>query len=252
MSSLISTFISKTDSSQSNSALDSDSHSPSSSQDQKLIDLLSPYVQPLGYQIIHLEVQTHRQKVLRLYIDHLNPPQNGPKIGSKIGIQDCVQVSRVLDEKLDQLTEMNSFFPGPTGSYELEVSSPGADRPLRSLSDFIQYLGFLVRIHVYRPLTADELNNSTYQKKNPRQKHFKGTLVGLRDEKVILLVSYSHEKDQEKGPRTLKLKNKAQKKARPLTNSEEGKVEIPLPLISKANLEPQFDFEANNERESKL
>src|SRR5689334_4733847 len=108
-----------------------------------LIQLISPWVAPLGYQIIHLEVQTHRQKVLRIFIDYLD--SHGEKT---IGIDDCVQVSRALDERLDQIPEIEATF---RGTYELEVSSPGVDRPLRSATDFTRFAGREVRIHVYRP-----------------------------------------------------------------------------------------------------
>jgi ribosome maturation factor RimP len=202
-----------------------------------LIQLISPWLAPLGYQVVHLEVQSHRQKILRVFIDFLEPSP-----GNTIGIEDCVKVSRTLDERLDQSTEFEALFQG---TYELEISSPGVDRPLRTADDFERFVGKEVRIHVYRPMTGEELNNSTYQEKNPRQKNFLGTLVGLKEGKVVILVSSSEKRSQKS-----EKKGKAKTKAEPLTNSEEGtQVTIPLPLISKANLEPQFDFEGSDERE---
>lgn len=202
-----------------------------------LIQLISPWVAPMGYQIIHLEVQTHRQKILRIFIDYL---ESDPK--KTIGIEDCVQVSRALDERLDQIPEIEATFHG---HYELEVSSPGVDRPLRTASDFERFTGRDVRIHVYRPLSGEELENSGYQEKNPKQKNFFGTLVGLKESKVVLLVS-----SNAKGSQKPEKKGKAFKTAVLKTNSVEGsEVKIPLPLISKANLEPQFDFEGSDERE---
>jgi ribosome maturation factor RimP len=208
-------------------------------QDQ-IIELISPWVAPLGYQIIYLEVQSHRQKTLRIYIDHL--PSSSEKT---IGIEDCVKVSRILDEILDQLPEVQAILPG---AYELEVSSPGVDRPLRTADDFQRFAGHEVRIHVYRPMTREELENEDYQSKNPKQKNFLGTLVGFAKEKIILAVS-QQAATKGKSSQRLARKSKA-KNAELTTNSEEGpRVAIPLPLISKANLEPQFDFEDSDERE---
>jgi len=206
----------------------------------QLIQLISPWVTPLGYQIIHIEVQSHRQKVLRIYIDHVD----GSSAGA-IGIEDCVKVSRILDEQLDQMPEVQSLLPG---AYELEVSSPGVDRPLRTAQDFQKFAGQEVRIHVFRPLTGEEIENSSYQEKNPKQKNFLGVLVGLQDSKIVLSIFQN-----DKAPKKPRKKSKADSNVSLSTNSVEGlRVAIPLPLISKANLEPQFDFEAATKESHEL
>ena len=200
----------------------------------QLFELISSRIITLGYQLVHLEIQLHKQKILRVFIDHLEP--------KGIGIEDCVKVSRALDEFLDETPLVSSLLPS---TYELEVSSPGADRPLRTASDFERFQGREVRIHVYRPLQEDEINNPKYLAKNPKQKNFLGTLIGFQEGKVVLCLA---SKDHEKGNSSKKAK--AKNKAQPNTNSvEEMKITIPLPLISKANLEPHFDFEASDERE---
>jgi ribosome maturation factor RimP len=212
----------------------SDLMSTSQPNDQ-LIQLISPWVVPLGYQVIYIEMQTHRQKVLRLYIDFLEPADE-----KTIGIHDCVKVSKALDERLDQDPAIVALLPS---SYELEVSSPGVDRPLRTAQDFQRFAGREVRINVFRPVTQEELGNADYQNKNPKQKNFLGTLVGLKEDKVVLAVAGkgSHKADK---------KSKVSKKTELTTNSVEGNfLTIPLPLISKANLEPHFDFERSDERE---
>jgi ribosome maturation factor RimP len=196
----------------------------------QLIQLISPSINAIGYQVIYLEIQPHRQKVLRVYIDHLD---ESSKQG--IGIEDCVAVSRLLGEQLDQLPDIESILPG---AYELEISSPGVDRPLRTERDFQKFAGSDVRIHVYRPLTADEMENLTYYDKHPRQKNFMGSLLGIQNGKAVILI-HTNSSGSHVGKAS-----KAKKDALLTTNSVEGlKVAIPLPLISKANLEPQFDFE---------
>jgi ribosome maturation factor RimP len=192
---------------------------------QKLIELISPLVKPMGYEVVHLEV-IPRQKLLRLFIDHLDRTDG-------IGIEDCVKVTHALNEPLDAMTEVDGAFGG--GTYELEVSSPGIDRPLRTQHDFEKFKGREVRIHTFRALSGEELGNVDYQAKNPKQKNFLGTLQGVREDKVLLALNLTggHDKAQKK------LGKKAKQDASAGTNSAE--VAIPLPLISKANLEPDLE-----------
>jgi ribosome maturation factor RimP len=166
--------------------------------------------------------------VLRVFIDFADHDED-----KTIGIQDCVVVTKALDEPLDQNAEIDALFKG---AYELEVSSPGVDRPLRTENDFQRFSGRDVRLHVFRPLNAEEIENEKYQTKNPKQKNFIGQLKGIRGGKVLLAVHPS-------GSALNTGKAVAKKKASsPATNSVE-EILIPLPLISKANLEPQFDFD---------
>jgi ribosome maturation factor RimP len=190
------------------------------------VKLLSPLVNPLGFEVVYVELQTHRQKVLRLFIDFLEPRE-----GVSVGIEDCVKVARALDEPLDKLAETESSLKG---AYELEVSSPGVDRPLRTERDFERFKGREVRIHTYRALSAEELANAKYREKNPKQKNFLGVLGGLEGGKVLLAVS--------RGAGSIAAK-KSKKKNDDSGNHAIDEISIPFPLISKANLEPSFDFE---------
>ncbi len=222
---------------------------PTSSSDRivdpvdQLIHSFSSLVNPIGYQVIHIEIQSHHQKTLRVFIDHLeneSTPLASPK---GIGIEDCVKVSRTLDEYLEQSQEWSGLL---SGSYELEVSSPGVDRPLRRTEDFQKFIGNEVRIHLYRPLTADEMGNSIYHSKNPKQKNFTGTLIGIRENCIVLCI-----------PNAPSEKQKGRKSNRKLSEKDPIKdagseLTIPRPLISKANLEPKFELKPSDEREQEL
>ncbi|MCM2279624.1 MAG: ribosome maturation factor RimP [Oligoflexia bacterium] len=202
----------------------------------------------MGYEIVHLEVQLGRQKTLRLFIDF--DWETADKEAKTVGIEDCVKVTRALDEPLDRIPEIEAVFHG---AYELEVSSPGIERPLRTPKDFERFAGKEARIHVFRPLTGEELGNLAYQLSNPKQKNFLGTLSGFRDNRVLLAVpSGSADKKSAKKARD---KHKDVKtdagepasRAHPKGMSGAEEVTIPLPLISKANLEPAFDIAAEGE-----
>jgi ribosome maturation factor RimP len=202
---------------------------------ENLIQVVSQWIHPLGYQVVHIEVQTHRQKILRIFIDHLEFSSE-----KAIGIEDCVRVSRAIEESLDQSQDVDKTFDG---SYELEVSSPGVERPLRTLQDFERFSNREIRVNVYRALTHEEIENTLYHAKNPKQKNFLGQLLGLRGDKIVLKIT------EKSGDLGLK-RAKSKQKALPNTNSVEGsEILIPLPLISKAHLEPQFDFERSDESE---
>lgn len=220
-------------------------------QDQ-LITQISTLLEPLGYEVVHLEVHTHRQKVLRLFIDHLSA-----NLGA-IGIEDCATVSRALNEPLDQMPDVDHLFHG--SPYELEVSSPGVDRPLRQAKDFTRFAGKEARIHTFRPLSVEEIENPDHLKNHPKQKNFLGVLKGLKaapgsepnSAKVLIQLSESGDagKPGKKG-KTKKSKSSPQ--------SEEAEeaftqnlVAVPLSLISKAHLEPRFDLNSESETEISL
>ena len=209
--------------------------------ENQLMALISAWIFPLGYQVIQIEIQSHRQKTLRVYIDFLEPHKE-----KLIGIEDCVIVSRTIDELLDQSLEVGKLL---SGHYELEVSSPGLNRPLRTIEDFQRFVGQDARIHVYRALTSEEMANGEYHTKNSKQKNFLGILAGVIEDQVVLSIPLKDKTS--KGVRSTNLgKSPGKKNSELKTNSVEGmKIRIPLPLISKATLEPEFDFGGSDERE---
>jgi ribosome maturation factor RimP len=102
---------------------------------QKLNELLQPLVEDLGYEFIGLEYNPNpKHSVLRMYIDH----ENG------VGIQDCETVSRETAALLDVKDPIRSH-------YNLEVSSPGLDRPLFTPAHFSEFTGYEVQINLFAP-----------------------------------------------------------------------------------------------------
>ena len=102
---------------------------------QKLNELLQPLVEDLGYEFIGLEYNPNpKHSMLRIYIDH----ENG------VGIQDCETVSRETAALLDVKDPIKS-------RYNLEVSSPGLDRPLFTPAHFSEFTGSEVQINLFAP-----------------------------------------------------------------------------------------------------
>lgn len=97
--------------------------------------LCAPIAQAQGCEIWDVEyVKEAGSWFLRFYLD---------KPGG-VTIDDCEAVSRALSDKLDEVDPIE-------GSYVLEVSSPGADRVLRTPEHFARFVGEEVDVRLYRP-----------------------------------------------------------------------------------------------------
>jgi ribosome maturation factor RimP len=92
-------------------------------------ELLEPTLNHMGYALYSLEQSGHSGRTLRISIDHNEP----------ITIEDCERVSRVAGP----LLERSNYIDGP---YNLEVSSPGAERPLRGRQEYERFSGKRVNI----------------------------------------------------------------------------------------------------------
>jgi ribosome maturation factor RimP len=207
------------------------SHTTGGKTPQDLLTLfLEERLATLGYELVAIEVFNHREKALRIFID----AQNG------VGIEDCVKVTRELDEPLEGQPDVEAIFKGP---YELEVSSPGIERPLRKPSDYNRFASQIARLSTYRPLTADETQAAEYTAKNPKQKNFYGILRGFETESASVLFGTI----PEDGTRETKIVKKGVKKKLDDKRAEaplkhETVIRIPLEMISKAHLEPEVIY----------
>jgi ribosome maturation factor RimP len=101
----------------------------------RLISLIEPLLNQLGYELVELEFAPARSRgALRIFIDR---PEG-------IGISDCERVSREVSALMDVED------PIPT-AYSLEVSSPGDDRVLRTPAHFERFKGSRVLIELVAP-----------------------------------------------------------------------------------------------------
>jgi|SRR5215467_13728630 len=92
-------------------------------------ELLEPTLNHMGYELYSLDQSGQSGRTLRISIDHEEP----------ITIDDCERVSKVAGPLLDRANLIE-------GRYELEVSSPGAERPLRTRRDYERFNGKRVNI----------------------------------------------------------------------------------------------------------
>ncbi len=110
--------------------------------------IATPLAEEEGYELVDVEQSaTGRHRVLRVYLD---------KPGG-ISIGDCARFSRRLSDCLD----MNQTVPG---SYHLEVSSPGLERPIRTLEHVRRFAGQRVTLAIHEARDG--------------RRHFEGILLG--------------------------------------------------------------------------
>ncbi|QOI10756.1 ribosome maturation factor RimP [Blochmannia endosymbiont of Colobopsis nipponica] len=97
---------------------------------KKLEDIVVPSILVAGCELVGIEVVRGRRIIIRIYVD---------KKHGGVTINDCAVISR----KVGCLLDSEDIFPV---SYNLEVSSPGFDRPLFSYAHFVQFIGFEVNL----------------------------------------------------------------------------------------------------------
>ena len=120
--------------------------------------MLGPAVEATGKELLGIEfISAGKHSVLRIYIDH----ENG------INVDDCAEVSRQVSAILDVEDPIST-------EYNLEVSSPGLDRPLFTLPHFEAVVGETVDVKLSMPL-------------NGRRK-FKGKLVAVENDVLVVNV----------------------------------------------------------------
>jgi ribosome maturation factor RimP len=121
-----------------------------------LHELLEPGVRALGFELILAEFvgEGHRH-VLRVYID-------GP---DGVTVDDCAAVSHQLSAVLDVEEPFR-------GEYDLEVSSPGADRPLVTREHFARVIGRRVKVRLKQPRDG--------------RRNFKGPLREVADDRIVI------------------------------------------------------------------
>ncbi len=120
---------------------------------------IEPEVKSLGYELVRVAmIGGTSDPTLQVMAERPDTRQ--------LDLADCERISRRLSEVLDADDPIE-------GSYRLEVSSPGIDRPLTRLKDYRDWAGFEARIALIEPKDS--------------RKQYSGTLEGLQGDTVKLL-----------------------------------------------------------------
>jgi ribosome maturation factor RimP len=149
---------------------------------ERLIVLTEPLLTRLGYELVDIEyASTRSQATVRVFIDwpegRMSPstaalvaaaaPDDDTRAFDGIGVEDCEKVSRELSALLDVEDPI-------TVPYTLEVSSPGADRILRTTAHYQRHVGQRIHVELVAP-------------RNGRRR-YTGELVRADDKGIELVV----------------------------------------------------------------
>jgi ribosome maturation factor RimP len=155
-----------------------------------------------GLEVVDLELLgSGKSRMLRVFLDKPGAASGDPLAGVTHG--DCASFSREFGTILDVEDAI-------TGSYTLEVSSPGLDRRLTKPADFERFTGSRMKV-----MTRNPVNNNRY---------FEGRLENFREGRLTLDLSASSKKSR--------------KKMGPAADGQ--KIEIEFANVEKANLVPEI------------
>lgn len=124
--------------------------------DRRLAEIVTPAIEGLGFELVRIRLMGGQTKTLQIMADR---PEGG------IDVDDCAKISTAVSATLDVEDPIED-------AYNLEVSSPGIDRPLTRLKDFDIWEGYEARLE-----TVDQIDG---------RKRFKGMLAGTEGDEVLI------------------------------------------------------------------
>jgi len=123
----------------------------------RLDRLIALALEAMGYELVRATMIGNRGATLQVMAER--------KDRREMSVEDCAAISRALSAVLDVEDPIS-------GSYTLEVSSPGLDRPLVRKDDFARFAGQEARIETAAPVDG--------------RKRFRGRLAGLDGDRVLI------------------------------------------------------------------
>jgi ribosome maturation factor RimP len=116
----------------------------------RIAQVIEPSLEGMGYRLVRVVITSGRRATLQIMAERLDD--------RPMTVDDCAEISRSVSALLDVVDPI-------AGSYMLEISSPGIDRPLVRAEDYDRFSGFEARIELSQPLDG--------------RKRFRGRLLGM-------------------------------------------------------------------------
>ena len=119
---------------------------------RRVEDLIAPSLRDMGYELVRVMLRGRQRPTLEVMAERADR--------AAMTVDDCAAISRAVSALLD----VEDPLPG---SYVLEVTSPGIDRPLVKPDDFVRFVGFEARVETAEPFDG--------------RRRFKGRLLGVEE-----------------------------------------------------------------------
>ncbi|MEO1017373.1 MAG: ribosome maturation factor RimP [Pseudomonadota bacterium] len=126
--------------------------------EETITALVEPAIEDLGFELVRVKLHGTPRRTLQVMIEPADHT-------SQMTVESCADISHLLSALLDVDDPIG-------GSYDLEVSSPGLDRPLVKPQHFERFRGFEARVETREPIEG--------------QRRFRGRLRGLDAGDVLL------------------------------------------------------------------
>ena len=123
----------------------------------RVAEIVAPSIAAMGYDLVRVQLMGDRAPVLQVMAERSDR--------AGMTVEDCAEISRAVSALLDVEDPIE-------GTYSLEVSSPGIDRPLVALKDYERFAGHLAKVETRVPVGG--------------RKRFRGALAGVEGEQVRL------------------------------------------------------------------
>jgi ribosome maturation factor RimP len=127
------------------------------SQTDRIVSVIEDSLADLGFELVRVHYGGAGRPVLQIMIDRAD--------GQDVTIEDCTLASRTSSALLDVADPIRD-------AYELEVSSPGIDRPLTRPKDFTSFAGHEAKVELKQAVDG--------------QRRFRGRLLGVENDQVRL------------------------------------------------------------------
>jgi len=124
---------------------------------QEVERIIRPSLADMGFDVVRVRLMGGNRPTLQVMAERVD--------GGGITVEECAEISRTVSALLDVDDPIK-------GSYVLEVSSPGIDRPLTRSKDFERFAGFDAKIELDCAVDG--------------RRRFRGTLLGVEDGKVSM------------------------------------------------------------------
>lgn len=125
------------------------------SMEKTIAHLIEPALEDMGFGLVRVRIQGTDRMTVQIMADRLDE--------APINVEDCADISRAISAILDVEDPISQ-------AYSLEVSSPGIDRPLTRLRDFVRFEGHEAKIELVELIDG--------------RRRFRGILSGVEDEEV--------------------------------------------------------------------